>query len=509
MKRAGFHPFLFSAYFVLALLGLNIDQVHLSAALRALFVVLAGTGLLLLLMYTRLKSWQRAALITSLALILFFTYGHVYHFLEGHEIFLGRHRLLLPLWIVLAGIGSWGILQRVRNLSEWTRLLNLISLTAMIFPVFQIARHEILLASGKGTSTVGATSITALRLPTGNPARDVYFIILDEYTRQDVLDTVFDQDNAAFLDGLRELGFTVVPCSQANYAQTELVLASTLNMDYLDRLGQFPADTTDRSALRRLIQDSLVERAFRRMGYSLMAFETGFPFSEFRDADIYLAPERESNLLTGMNNFEVLLLRSSAGLFLLDAAKVLPDFLVPDTGRPLEDKRHQVLYDLEMLARLPQEAPTPKFVFAHILLPHEPFVFDGRGEPVNYPEALDEKTYAVAYRDQVTFLNQRLLPILGTLIETSAVPPVIILQGDTGPGRVSHAERMAILSAYYLPEVDELLSTALSPVNNFRLVFNLYFSGQYDLLENRSYFSTYEHPYDFEFIPNSCVESGQ
>jgi hypothetical protein len=188
---------------------------------------------------------------------------------------------------------------------------------------------------------------------------------------------------------------------------------------------------------------------------------------------------------------------------------VLPDFLVPDASQPLDDKRQQVLYDLEMLPRLPQEESSPKFVFAHILLPHEPFVFDPQGEPVNYPEPLDDETYVAAYRDQVIFLNQRLLPILRSLIETSPTPPIIILQGDTGPGRVSHAGRMAILSAYYLPDVDELLPPTLSPINNFRLIFNLYFGGQFDLLEDRSYFSIYDRPYDFEAIPNACTESGE
>jgi len=498
------HPFLFAAYFVLALLGLNVDQVRLSVALRSLVIVLLAAGLLWALLRLWLRHGQRAAVLASLLLALFFVYGHLYNALEQAGIFLGRHRLLMPLWLVLAGVGTWLIVTRLRHFDQPTRALNIIALLLLLFPAWQIASYEISLLSGRGQPAAGAPALENLRLPEGQPAPDVYFIIMDEYTRQDVLDATFDFDNTAFLDGLRELGFTVLDCSQSNYAQTELVMTSILNMDYIDALGQFSSGSTDRTEIRNLIKDSAVENAFRSLGYSMVAFETGFNFSEFTDAEVYYTTSGGQGRVSGMNVFEVMLLRSTAGLFLLDMATVLPDFLVPDTSQPMDDKRTQILYNLEVLPRLPQEVASPKFVFVHILLPHPPFVFDAQGNAVNYPEQLDDAAYIEAYNQQIAFLNARMLPVLRAMIETSTTPPIIILQGDTGPGRVSHAGRMAILSAFYLPGGADL-PAGLTPVNNFRLVFDRYFGTQLGLLPDASYFSLYTAPFEFEEVPNTCI----
>ena len=48
---------------------------------------------------------------------------------------------------------------------------------------------------------------------------------------------------------------------------------------------------------------------------------------------------------------------------------------------------------------------------------------------------------------------------------------------------------MWILNAYYLPGYDGDLYATISPVNSFRLVFNSYFGGEYDMLEDVSYYS--------------------
>ncbi len=497
--------------------------------LRPLILALLAAGLLLALLHLWLSDWRQAAVLVSLLLALFFTYGHVYQALEQAN-FLGRHRFLAPAWLALGILGSWLIVRRGKPLAvqntarsafpmtayeQPTKALNLIALLLLLFPAWQIGQYEFGSRFGAGPALPEAAGLEGLRLPQGQSAPDVYFIILDEYTRQDLLQQEFGFDNDAFLDGLEELGFAVIPCSQSNYAQTEMALASTLNMDYLENLGlsaEAAPDEIDRTYLHHLIKDSLVEQAFRSLGYSLAAFETGFGFSEFTDAEVYYTVESKrgwlyrAGLAGGMNAFEAMLLRSTAGLFLMDISNVIPGFPAPELEQSLDEKRAQVLYDLEVLSTRPQKTAAPRLVFAHILLPHEPFVFDAQGGAANYSEGLSESAYVQAYSQQVAFLNDRLLPLLRTIIETSATPPIIILQGDTGPGRASHQGRMAILSALYLPgDWSQPLPVGLTPVNNFRLVFDRYFHTQLGLLPDESYFSIYSSPLDFETIANTCA----
>ncbi|MGQ9684246.1 MAG: hypothetical protein ACUVX9_17080 [Anaerolineae bacterium] len=62
---------------------------------------------------------------------------------------------------------------------------------------------------------------------------------------------------------------------------------------------------------------------------------------------------------------------------------------------------------------------------------------------------------------------------------------------------------MSILNAYHLPGgVDAALYDTISPVNSFRLILSSYFAADYALLEDRSYFSLWDRPYDFIEVPD-------
>lgn len=500
MKRYPAHPFLFGVYPILALYAVNIDQVHPEVVLRPLLYAFLGALALLVIFWRLLKDLQRAAILSTLSLILFFSYGHVYELLKSTSF--GRHRVLLPVWVLILCLLTWWVIKRARDPGRINAGLNWVGTILLLIPLVQITAYQF------DVSSAQAGFIEELELSSasfGDSPPDIYHILLDEYTRQDVLKQVYSLDNSGFLGQLSEMGFSIAECSQSNYAQTELVLATLLNMNYLkDMQRMMPGLELNKPQLRRLIQDSAVLRAVDRLGYTFVAFETGYPFSEFMTADYYFSPnEYEFDLLSGMNNFEVILMKSTAGLLLYDASRVLPTVLIPDFDHPQTQKRERISYKLDMLERIPLEIPGPKYVFAHILLPHEPFVFGPQGEPVQYPDSLDESAYQKAYGDQVVYLNQRLVPILEGIIEHSENPPVIVLQGDTGPGRVSKGRRMAILNALYLPEEwTKSIYAYISPVNTYRLIFDTFSNGELPLLDDVSYYSTYDEPFAFEVIPN-------
>jgi hypothetical protein len=86
----------------------------------------------------------------------------------------------------------------------------------------------------------------------------------------------------------------------------------------------------------------------------------------------------------------------------------------------------------------------------------------------------------------------------------SNTPPIIILQGDHGPWLQPKTKRFWILNAYYFPGNQDKLYSTISPVNTFRLVFNTYFGGKYDMLKDTSYFSPVPNLYEFGEIPYAC-----
>jgi len=508
------YPFLMAAYPALALLAANADQVRLEVVLRPLFVSLLLCALLYALLAVIVRRREPAAILTTGWLLLFFAYGHTYAALRQVSFLdasLGRHRYLAFVWIALALGGAAWILRR----KEWgstARVLTWISVVAVVLPLVQVAAYVVETShltaerAASGQLSPSASGILpegqVLRPANGVPLPDIYYIILDGYGRSDTLEQVYDFDNADFLAGLREMGFTVAECSQSNYAQTELSIASSTNLLYLEALGDtYRPGTDNRRPLRPLIRSSAVRRALEALGYRTFAFDTGFTFINLEDADRYLSP----GLGNGLSGFELMYLRSTAGLLALDSATVLPEMLAPELHRPQDDHRERVRFTFDELGRLAEE-PGPKYVYAHIVSPHDPFVFGADGQAVESPEAGSATAgwEQRAYADQARFVSRRTLEMLDAVLSASERPPVILLQADHGPGWNSPAGRMGILNAYLFPGAPQVVEEDLSPVNSFRVLFNAVFGTSFVRLADISYFSTYTAPYDFNIIQPSC-----
>jgi hypothetical protein len=172
--------------------------------------------------------------------------------------------------------------------------------------------------------------------------------------------------------------------------------------------------------------------------------------------------------------------------------------------------RRRALFVLEQLEDDVLEIPSPKFVFAHLIIPHHPFVFGPNGEEVkesisNISSVPSFPIYKQGYSDHVTYINKRIQEIIDIILELSPNPPIIIIQGDHGPAPFDVIRyRMPILNAYYFPNGTDGLYETISPVNTFRVVLNKYFAQQYELLDDVAFFSEYDVPYDYTLIPNDC-----
>ena len=487
-------------YPVLALLAYNIEEINAGSAIRSLLVAFIFSVVLYLISRWLLKDWHKAGLVTSLTLIFFFSYGHIYKLAETMNASLpfGRHRFLIPIFLVIWGFLVWLIIRQKRDLSGATRIFNLVAAITILFPLFTLSKF----AFETITSSTPAVE-NQVNAQYAGPKPDIYYLILDGYSRADALAEMYDYDNSQFIQKLESLGFYVASCSVSNYAQTLLSIPSSMNMDYLQNLDPAYADPqhNSRAALPDYIQHGAVRQFLENLGYRIVAFDSGLTWTNLTDADVFLSSSGRSvewiGMLQRINEFELMLLDTSAALILTDATVKLPELFQPKIGLK-RMHRERVLYALD---HLPESAaiPGPKFVFAHIVSPHMPYVIGPDGE------MLDKDINEIdGYRGQVTYINKRIIPILEQIISQSETPPVIIIQADHGSVISDPAHRMQILDAYYLPAGgDRLLYKTISPVNSFRLVFNHYFGASFDLLEDQPYFSSYEAPFDFSLQEDS------
>ena len=521
LRKWPFHPFLVALYPVLALLAANISQVEAIDALRAFVVSLVLALMLLALFRLLLGDWPKAALLTSVTLVLFFSYGHVYSLLQGvllGPVRIGRSAFLVPFWaLVFLGFVAW--LFRKQTRFEETHLLNLVGLILVALPVYGVVSYSVQSIRARNSQKVEQPA--ALQTHFSGPAPDVYYIVLDMHARTDVLRAFYGYDNSWFTEALRQRGFYIADESTSNYSSTLQSIASSLNMEYVNNLeDQYGADSNNREPLGLLLRQNQVFRSFQQAGYQLGAFQTDDFYTEFRDLDHYLRPSprdvREFQNPWTLNPFEGQLVHSSALRLLYDTRLVPEEIVQAETlETPYDLHRLTVLYALE---HLPDFAHMDGsfFVFAHIVSPHPPYVFDREGGrlPHNRPYSLSAPgrqdggaQVAKMYADQVDFIDHEVLKSIDRILARSDTPPIILLQGDHGPvsyygeeevRKSNMWEQHAILNAYYFPDGDySRLYPSISPVNSFRALFNTYFGGSYELLADKNYFLMHARPYDF------------
>ncbi len=490
------YAFFLVLYAILSLLAQNLGQVASSVAFRSVLVGLVAMLVVVLVLKVFVKDIQRAGLIAALLAILFFSYGHIYLAIKNlyiGDVLIGRHRYLVLIWTLLAVLGIFGA-KKLRP-ETLTGNLNFITLVLLFFPIIQIISYEVENIDSQPFDSVQRGEPVSEDLP------DVYYIILDAYGRSDVLKENIGYDNTTFLSDLEDLGFYVANCSQSNYSNTEISLASSLNFNYLDQLSEeLTADTTDRSLVWRFVKYNAVLRKFTAYGYTTHAFQTEYSISDVEPVDFfYVAPQK------GFNDFEGLLIQTTAAILLEDAGFFNKFHFTADDA-----KYHRTLFTLDKLREIPQ-SPGPNFVFAHIILPHQRFVFGPDGEIAlvqkfssNKAEYYSDENYILGYRNQAIFISKTITDIAKEILEKSPTPPIIIIQGDHGPSHFSEADRMGILNAYYFPEAEPELYPTITPVNTFRLLFDTYFGESYPLLDDISYYSLYQDPYNFTEIPNEC-----
>src|SRR5215203_3009668 len=93
------------AYAVLSLYASNIQQTYTEVIYKPLLIVLIGSVFLLIIFRFVFGDWHSSAITTAVFNLLFFTYGHLYEYIEDAAVLglaIGRHRVLIIAWGMIA-----------------------------------------------------------------------------------------------------------------------------------------------------------------------------------------------------------------------------------------------------------------------------------------------------------------------------------------------------------------------------------------------------------------------
>lgn len=486
------HPFILAPAPILLLYAENAGEAAAFVVAAAIAASVVGTALIYGLALLVFREGVRAALLTSLAVLLFFAYGHIFDALWDIRLMSssqGVHRFMAAACVLIWGGVAWKLRRTQRSLEGFSRFVGVFA--------------SILLASAS------VQSVAALVQEWGGPAQrakakrappiteeradlpDIYYIIVDGYARNDTLANVYGYDNTAFTDGLKARGFFVAEKSRSNYMMTHFSLAATLNLQYItESVERASKKSKSKTTWYKQIQNNEVAKFLQAKGYTYIHFATMFAATETSKVADEVVRFRPAVL---QNEFISVLWRTTA---LRSFESSLADL-------------H--LFLLQGVQSVPaRQGPT--FTFLHLLLPHNPYVFDREGNvrsDVPLSLQFEEKTGGWSakeeYVDQLVYLNGRLREIVDTLVRDSPQPPVIILQSDHGSASsygkgkdwrtTFYPERTGILNAWYAPPaVRERLTDDMHSVNTFRILFSSLFGADYPLLERHIWASWYKKP---------------
>jgi hypothetical protein len=491
------YPYLLAYYPVFALRNHNIIYVDLSTILRSLILVTAGTTVIAVITYLFVRNLVKFGIIVSVIIMMFFSYGHLYIQIEdsiGNPI---QHRYLLGVEILILLVVTVFILKKDQVARVVSQFLSTVSIVLLGIALFESARYDI--GVYRSTAAVTKREVPSTSYQDDGKPPDFYLIILDGHARSDLLKSSFEYDNTNFIHQLNEMGFYVTNCSQSNYASTKLALLSFMYGDYIQNFAEAGTPLPP-------LKTSAVNQTLKSLGYKTITFENSARGHFDLKEDIRLSRNQMSlgkfDLRTGISEFEKMMFDTSFLRFVVDT-ELIPGL---DNTTLLEweqlEHYYQTHYILSELEEIP-EIPGPKFIFAHIMVPHPPYIFSPDGSYLgnNHPNA--------GYGSSVEFIDSRLPFILQAIIEKSDPPPIIVVMGDHGPAvgkTITKEMHMATLNAYLVNEgAKAQLYPTLTPINAFRIILNAHYGSTYPLLEDVSYYAHKESQLpDAEIISNNC-----
>lgn len=338
---------------------------------------------------------------------------------------------------------------------------------------------------------------------------DIFYIVLDRYANQDVLENQFNFDNRDFIQFLENHNYFTNPSSYTAYPYTTMSIASTLKADYLTDLIQKFGNSSAQTIFpyHLTIRNAPVIETLKSFGYKYTLIGNWYESSNLSKlADNTYQQTGQltiANRTFTLDSFPKNELGKSLYSSLVRLNMKIGNFSVLNFQDPA--RIDLTAYQLKTLRNLAKKPAGGRFIFAHLLIPHDPYFYNSDGSFNSNPgndnvgKPIKEK-----YIQNLEYINIQMKEILSEIDKTSKGSAVVILQADEGPyplqlnhenfnwneteGELAKQSMLAWseadlkmkfsnLAAYHIPgaNISDLKNYG-DPVNIFRLVFNTYFN---------------------------------
>jgi len=452
MKHLIIFPFLLAFFPSWILIMKNYDELIFQDILISLAIVSVSI-IIWIVIRKIIKNSNKAALITGVGVVFFFYFGYVQDALNGilvSNIPVNKTSILVPISIIIFIILTIYFIKSKNNFESIIKIANVVSITLILVVCVQFI------------------------IPDASAEKpNVYHIILDEYTDNEILTKKFGYNNEKFLEFLNNNGFYMHDKLFSTFGGTVKELNVIFNMEYPKKLGWMSEDYES-------LNNNKVMSIFSNQNYSIIETNSMMRWKNFSDVDTKLCYD------TNFINSEFLdqVLGKSIIRYFLEKYQ-------QDT------RRDTVRCTFDVLNEITLKTDGPKYVFSHVYVPHPPFLFGPNGENVipDHREisGLQSWENPQGYVNQLIYATNEITVVIKNIVKNDP-NAIVIVQGDTGTltGTDISKKTMkeiyqahSILYAVRIPDVED--SDYMIPVNTYRVIFNNYFNMNYDYLEYHSY----------------------
>ena len=423
-------PFVFSFYPLIHIYLLNLREVSFEMFASAGLFLTAFAAIVFLFYFLFYKNTEKSSVMCSLTIFLFFQY-------LIFEIYFNA--AFFACTILFFAVLIYKI--KIKNLFK--TLLFLSSLL-LLFNVSEIIKTGLSYIDFKQTSKHKTEKPAHLLKAKTMP--DVYILLLDAYPSSAVLERDFNFDNSKFTDGLEKRGFYIYKSIYSNYSKTIMSVPAFLNHEFPLVSDNTPSDA--------LINAKLFKNAYHS-GYSVNFINS---FGGFKPERKYINRIKDvSKYYSGTKNTI-----NQVFFYGTPYQKIIPFF----------DKRNTVNDVFWSFLEKEIQYPSPKFVFAHVMAPHLPYLKDKNGKDINTYDRddllVDKKTqeYKInkqSCKEYLLYTNNQTEKTVDEILKKTNNNAYIIILGDHG-----------LRLHYYTKNEDKNLSTLLKEKNTMNSFFNTF-----------------------------------
>jgi hypothetical protein len=483
LQRVPLFLFLLPVFFVLHGYSENFGYIDLSSCLLLAITYSGAASLIYFIFFRVYKDIIKASLITSYIILFYLFFGAIMDFLKGHQIPLHKYSILVPVFLISLIVFGIYLKRTWHVFYKATLFLNLLMVIYVVVDISSVV-YKIINPKKNKLAVYSFANEKSYPVCKNCTKPDIYFLLFDSYTGTKTLKERYNYDNTRLDTFLLSRGFSIQKKSRSNYFFTAFSMTSALNMSYIDYVPNVNACTLeDYQNCIINIKENEVINILSQQGYDIVNYSVFDLAGNPSKLNQYFLPLK-TKLISG-NTLGERFIKDLGWIFTYKNTNLFSG----NTIYSSLNNNNKIINAVEQESQ--KQAKRPRFVYAHLYLPHAPYYFDKNGNPKKETELFRETAELPlqAYLDYLPYAENKAEEVINTIMNNTNGEAVIIFMSDHAFNNYTLKSDSVYSfqnqNAVYFPDKDyHLFYDSITNVNQFKVIFNKMFNLNIPLLKD-------------------------